>query len=475
MADDDAVPLILTITLSLLLAALLWMMLRCASQDTSRSAGIDDFSMKEADTEELPGKPLWHPIEGTAGMRGCDVLATSDFVDHVLSFLTASERWRAAAVSHVWYEASRGGIAGVSALVGDVSQLSNCLASRQATGLELLGRSCKLLSAEGLVALLQRLPPTVRVLRLARCSAVSDETINSTSLGGFAHALTVLDLSLTKASDDALEALLNGPSGRSLEWLCLSHSKVGDVGVCCLASRCRALEHLDLSYLERLAYLADDFGTLLRTSRRTLISLDLSGLAFVDDDHIEIVVSTLSRLQTFKLFGCRRVTAGGIRLLLGRAACLRSLDLGHQSALVADMAESQLLLEAPQACRLAELSLVQSIKPPPLNLRLGRGPGPAGAPSTPPPPSHSLLVQLAASPHAATLTVLDLRATPLALDHAELAAFGRLAALRRLELEGSLHLASEAGIERLEALLPSACELVRKRAREARVLLPAKH
>ena len=128
---------------------------------------------------------------------------------------------------------------------------------------------------------------------------------------------------------------------------------------------------------------------------------------------------------------------------------------------VTAMAEAK-VLEGPQACRLRELGLFQSIKP--TLSHLCQGNGGSSLPPLPPLPPHPLLPQLAASPHAATLTALDLRATPLALDAADLGALGRFRALQRLELEGSLHAtANPDSLEHLEALLPAMCKLMRLR------------
>ena len=320
--------MLLTILATFLLPVLLWILVRyivAAPADTSDGCAIDPD-----DEPQLDEKAQWSPID-CEGLQECDVLATSAFVELVLGSIGANERWPMAAVSRTWREASRGGIWTVSAPC-DVALLAKVLSDQSAEGLELVGRACKELPSGPLAELLRGLPRSCSTLRLARCLTLSDETLMAGGTQWEAPPLKELDISYTKVADDGLKALVPR-RGRSLRRLLLAHSKVGDEGVSALAARCCTLEELDLSYLTRLTYLAGDFEDLVRASSRTLTSLDLSGLGFVDDDHLESV-SALAQLTKLQLFGCKGVTPEGIRTLLGGVASLTSLNVGLLPALV---------------------------------------------------------------------------------------------------------------------------------------------
>lgn len=408
---------------TVLAAILAWAFLMAPDVVTSTASPLDE-ELEQA--PEIVRADFSH-------VSAAEALHTGALVSMVFGHLDCRSRWVSAAVCKTWCDAAEGALAALDRL-GDPDQLLRLLSARRVHGIELLG----LARAEVTVAALQMLLssiPSLQVLRLARCAAMSDDVCLRDSL----PELTELDISLTKASEACLDALLRN-SGRSLRRLCLAQSRVTTLeGI----AACTALESLDISYLA-LPHVAS-LGEVLTASRRTLAAVDLSGLP-IDADDVELVGRTLSRLARLRIFGCKRVTAASIRTLLRTAARLTALDVGLCPRLVSELAEDE-AFAPPQACRLVELGFFQALAP-------SRAPPTLAMP---------VLAHLASSAHAATLTSLDLRATSLTDD--DLCELGALRALRRLDLGGSLHLGSaSASLERLESALPR-CEVVRRRQR----------
>lgn len=219
MASETLLVTGVTAVCTLLLALILWFALSMVAEPTdSRSTATDDADEEPIDAAEVKKPPL-----ESSGLQASDVLNCSALVEIVFDFLETTARWRASAVSHVWREASRGGVASMAAIGSDdVRSLSTVLSARHAEGLELVGRACRQLSSDALLRLLAQLPSSVRILRLARCSALGEEAGLGTLTG---RPLVELDVSLTAASDGVLAALLR-QSGRSLRHLTLSHTQV---------------------------------------------------------------------------------------------------------------------------------------------------------------------------------------------------------------------------------------------------------
>lgn len=464
--------ILISAVLAAVVPAIIWVILHLNEEQSQKPAPTCtpqagcDLDEKPDDVGVLRREPSLYAASAT-----CDLLGVVDVPCAVIARVLehcedSSTRWRAAAACKCWLEASKGATAVVTTRVGsdeDVVALCAALASREVTGLRFVGAG-RTLSPPHLADVLHRLPPWIKELDLTACpvtdgdlcccehkeplcgapamaarlscesmSGSSRETTHAPVPGArspFAFRLASLDVSMTGFGDGCVECFLV-PTAQSLRVLKVAHcAALSELGLSSIASACRRLETLDVSYLPNVQT-GLSIPDLLRANAGTLQELDLSGLP-VTDVHVDLITSHLLRIAALRLFGCKLVTAQAVGRLLSKNT-LQVLDIGLCQQLSTSWGESgcDVALFNDGTARLRRLGLYRTCTP-------------------------AMLRALVRSDIRHSLRSLDIRACD-SLGDGDIPSLCELRALRSLEIQGTRLTA----IHDLQSRLPE-CEVTRR-------------